>query len=211
MNKNLLDMLRLGAGGYVAASLVTAGRVKLVRIGAYDEVRHRYNQIACLVGATAVQKLSTFPPAGGQGLSTTSEPPHYWLDSLSGDAPVDSAGALFQLAAQGPSQDADKVGYLAFHDQWPQDMWRLPGMPPMRKSLSQALGRVFYDFTNYPAVRIATPAETTVIRRAREGIEQAKQLGFGVYDEPGLEAFLRTLVTARALQFIHEADVSVIR
>lgn len=204
MNANLRNKIELGAGGRIFVSLARDNQVSLVCLGEYDEVRHMYNQMACLIGGAAVQSLRGMPAAPGTVMRSTTLPPHSWIDTFSGDAPVHSEHALFELASQGPSAGADKVGYLAFHNYWPQDMWRLPGVPHMRKCLSESLGRVFYDFLNYPAVRVGGTAETSVMRRVKEGIVAAKRLGYVPYNEPALMQFMETLVAARFLQFIHE-------
>ena len=192
-----------GAGGRIYATIAADNHVRMVCLGDYDTVRYRFNQIACLVGGMAVQTLRTYEPV--KRICNTPDPhPGYWVDGLFATAPVSTPESLFNLAARGPSPDADRVGILGFNDYWPQDMWRLPGIRPFTKCLSQSLGRVFYDCLLYPMVRVGTSAEDTVARRTREAIAEAKRAGYPPYDEAALLSFLETLTSAKCLQFIHE-------
>jgi hypothetical protein len=195
-----------GAGGRLYAAISKDDRVRLVCLGAHEEMRYRFNQIACLVGGVAVQKLLTYPPAPGLVSSAGTPPPGQWEDKLFGVAPVSTPESLFELAARGPNSDSDRVGCLAFSGYWPHDMWRLPGVQPMTKCISESLGRVFYDCLQYPTVRVGTAAEHTVARRTKEAIAAATRAGFTPYDEPGLRQFLEVLTTARFLQFFHEVN-----
>lgn len=203
MAYDLNKTIARGAGGRIYATIAKDNHVKMVCLGDHETVRYWFNQIACLVGGVAVQKLRTYEPE--TSISTGhSNPPGYWVDTLFATAPVSTPESLFSMAARGSSPDADRVGCLAFANHWPQDMWRLPGVRPLTKCLSQSLGRVFYDCIQYPMVRVGTPAEHTVARRTIEAIAAAKLAGYQPHDEPALLRFLAALTSARCLQFSHE-------
>lgn len=206
MTHNIEQKVTRGAGGRIYAVVANEGRVSLVCLGDHATVRYWFDQIACLVGGWAVQTLLTYGPGPTRIMNGAPKPPHHWEDVMFGDAPVGSAESLYQLAARGPSPDADKVGYLAFSDVWPEDMHRIPGVAPLRKSMGQSLGRVFFDCLLYPTVNVGSGAEQTIARRTHEAIVAAKRAGYTPYDEPALIAFLETLTSARALQFFHEVN-----
>jgi hypothetical protein len=204
MAYDLNKTIARGDGGRIYATISTDNHVRMVCLGDHETVRYWFNQIACLVGGMAVQKLRTFPPAPGRVVMPDTKPPGHWEDKLFATAPVSTPESLFNLAARGPSPDADRVGILAFCAYWPQDMWRIPGIQPFTKSVSESLGRVFYDCLQYPMVRVGTSAEQTVARRTHEAIAVAKRAGYPPHDEPALLRFLETLTSARCLQLIHE-------
>lgn len=205
MPHDLNETISRGAGGHIYATIKKDGRVQMVCLGDHETVRYWFNQIACLVGGMAVQTLRTYEPV--KRICNTPDPhPGHWVDSLFSTAPVSTPESLFNLATQGPSPDADRVGILTFNDYWPQDMWRLPGIRPFTKCISQSLGRVFYDCLLYPMVKVGTSAEQTVARRALEAIAAAKAAGYQPYDEPSLQWFLHVLQSATCLHFLHEVN-----
>lgn len=204
MAYDLSRTLARGAGGRIYATISKDEHVKMVCLGDHATVRYWFNQIACLVGGFAVQQLLTYPPAPGRVTTPGAHPAGHWEDKLFATAPVSTPESLFSMAARGPSPDADRVGCLAFSGYWPQDMWRLKGVHPLTKCLSESLGRVFYDCLLYPMVRVGTSAEQTVARRTLEAIAASKLAGYTPYDEPALLRFLEALTSARCLQFIHE-------
>ena len=203
MAYDLNKTIARGAGGRIYATIAKDNRISMVCLGDHETVRYWFNQIACLVGGMAVQKLRTYEPEKRISIGTTPLPGS-WEDKVFATAPVNSPEALYNLAARGPSPDADRVGILGFYSYWPQDMWRLPGIRPFTKCLSESLGRVFYDCLLYPMVRVGTSAEDTVARRTREAIAEAKRAGYPPHDEAALLSFLETLTSATCLQFIHE-------
>lgn len=203
MSYDLNKTIARGRGGRMYATIAKDNYVRMVCLGDHETVRYWFNQIACLVGGVAIQKLRAYPPAGSSAASSAIAP-GFWMDRLFGVAPVSSPESLFELAACGPNPNADRVGCLAFADHWPQDMYRLPGVSPLTKCLSQSLGRVFYDCLQYPMVKVGTAAEHTVARRTREAIAEAKRAGYPPHDEAALLRFLDTLTSARCIQFIHE-------
>lgn len=206
MTRNIEQVVARGAGGRIYAVVSKDGRVSLDCLGDHAKVRYWYNQIACLVGGLALQTVRTYDHAPGTFFHAGTKPPHHWEDTFFGDTPIGSPESLFGLAARGPSPDADKMGYLAFNNCWPQDTWRIPGITPFTKSMSESLGRVFYDCLQYPTVRIGSSAEHTILRRTKEAIAAAKRAGYPPHDESALMEFLETLTSARALQFFHEVN-----
>ncbi|KVP75101.1 hypothetical protein [Burkholderia ubonensis] len=205
MNKHLVEKIENGIGGRIFASVNNGGRLKLVCIGGYEEVRHLYNQMVCLIAGTAMQTLQAcFATAGHSRAAPTGS----WFDHLNGNAEVGTPNTLFHLASQGPSEHADNVGFLAFHDSWPQGMTSLlAGTKAMAKSMD-TLGRVFYDYGNYPMVQVGGAAEVSAVKRVQEGINTAKRAGYVPYKEDDLLKFMETLKSARCLHFLHEVSIA---
>lgn len=192
-----------GAGGHIYATTSVEGRVRMVCLGDHDTVRYWFNQIACLVGGMAVQKLRTYEPV--KRICNVPDPlPGYWVDTLFATAPVSTPESLFSLAAAGPTPDADRVGCLAFSDRWPEGMWRLPGMRTFEKCMSQSLGPLFYNCLKHPTARVGTPVESTVARRVLEATAAAKRAGYPPHNEDALLRFVGTLTSASSLHFLHE-------
>lgn len=201
MNKYLVEKIENGRTGRMYASVFEEGRIRLVCLGSYEEVRHRYNQMACLIGGTAMQTLQACAARG----HSRSAPLGSWFDRLSeGNPAVGTPQNLFELASQGPADRSDCVGYLAFHDDWPiGTTTAVSGTKSMSKSMGE-IGRVVFDYLNYPVVRVGSAAETSAVKRALEGIKAAKLAGFPPYQEEKLLHFMDTLRTARGLHFLHE-------
>jgi hypothetical protein len=204
MNKYLVESIEHGRAGHLYASVYNQGRVSLVCLGSYEAVRHRYNQLACLIAGTAMQTLLACKATG----HTRSAPLGSWFDRLTdGNPAVGTPNTLFELASLGPDDRADCVGYLAFHADWPVGTTTaVSGTASMAKSLGE-IGRVVFDFVNYPMVRLGSAAEVSAVKRAQEGIKASKRAGHTPYQEEHLLNFMETLRTARGLHFLHEVSL----
>jgi hypothetical protein len=204
MNQHLADKIQNGRDGSIYASVCKDGRIRLVRLGSYEEVRHRYNQMACLVAGTAMQTLQALKGVG----HSRSAPPGAWFDRFTdGNPEVGTPNTLFELASNSPCDRADSVGYLAFNDSWPQNIAELSGMQGMVKSMGE-FGRVFYDYLHYPLVPVGSAAEVTAVKRTQDGIKASRRAGYAPFEEDTLLMFLDTLRSARALHFLHEISLA---
>jgi hypothetical protein len=201
MNKYLVEKIAQGRSGHMYASVYSEGRIRLVCLGSYEAVRHRYNQMACLIAGTAMQTLQACKATG----HSRSAPLGSWFDHLTdGNPAVGTPNTLFELASLGPDDRADCIGYLAFHGDWPVGTTTaVSGTAAMAKSLGE-IGRVVFDFANYPMVRLGGAAEVSAVKRAQEGIKASKRAGYPPYQEENLLKFMETLRTARGLHFLHE-------
>lgn len=199
MNAYLTNTLAKAQGGRVFATFSEAGRLQMVCLGEHEDVRHRYNQMACLIAATAMQTL-----LATRGVThSTAAPAGSWFDHLDGNRPVGTPTELFELASQGPSARADAVGYLASRSDWPQAMMTLSGVKNMCKSMVE-VGTVLYYFEAKPSAQVGQSHDVSAIARAKEGIKAAKRAGYTPYNEEVLMQFLQTLDRAKALHFLHE-------
>jgi hypothetical protein len=205
MNKYLVEQIEHGRAGHMYASVYNQGRVSLVCLGSYEAVRHRYNQMACVIAGTAMQTLLACKSTG----HSRSAPLGAWFDRLSdGNPAVGTPNTLFELASLGPDDRADSVGYLAYHLDWPAGTTTaVSGTAAMAKSLGE-IGRVVFDFVNYPMVRLGGKAEVSAVKRAQEGIKASKRAGYVPYQEEHLLKFMETLRTARGLHFLHEVSLA---
>lgn len=204
MNAHLVEKLKRAIGGRIFATVYEGGRLQMVCLGDQEEVRHRYNQLACLIGATAMQTLQACFASSGHSRSA---PPGSWFDHFNGNAAVGTPESLFELAAQGPSAGAEKMGFLAAHKHWPQGMEEnLSGAKAMVKGMAE-LGHVFYFFELRPMVQVGMSNETSTVRRAQEAIKAAKRAGYFPYQEDDLLKFMKTLMSARCLHFLHEVNL----
>ncbi|KVP39933.1 hypothetical protein [Burkholderia ubonensis] len=204
MNEHLVKKLKYAVGGRIFASVNNNGRLQLMCLGTHEEVRHRYNQMACLIGGTAMQTLQTcFTKAG----HSTSAPSGSWFDHLNGNVSVGTPDSLFELATQGPSERADNVGYLTAHNSWPVGMTSLlAGTKAMVKSMGD-VGNVFYFFDHTPTAQVGLSQDVSAVKRAQEGLKTAKRAGYAPYKEDELMKFLETLTSARFLHFFHEVNI----
>lgn len=204
MNTHLVEKLKRAIGGRIFATVYDGGRLQMVCLGDQEEVRHRYNQMACLIGGTAMQTLQACFASAGH---TRSAPPGSWFDHHNGNVPVGTPESLFELASQGPSECAENMGFLVANKHWPQGMEEnLSGAKAMVKGMSE-LGNVFYFFELKPMVQVGMSNDTSTVRRAQEGIKAAKRAGYVPYKEDDLLQFMKTLMSARCLHFLHEVNL----
>jgi len=200
MHQSLLGKMNRCANGRVFASVVEDGKVALVCLGTYPEVRHRYNQMVCLLGGALVQALSTMPSTS---VHSRSAPPGAWFSRTEG-LPLGDADQLFTLAAMPPSEAADTIGYQSFFGDWPVGATTLlSGYKSMVKSLSE-VSNVFYGNDYKSTAQIGCSADVSAVKRAMEALAQAKRKGYAIYEEEALRKFLKTLETGRFIHFFHE-------
>lgn len=200
MHQILRDKINQCESGSIYATVVAGESVTLVRLGSYSEVRHRFNQVVCLLGALVKLNLAASPTAA---LHSRSAPLGTWILRLEG-GPTGDADQLFQLASRGPSAEADCVGYQAFNGDWPVGMLaHLSGFKAMAKSLTE-ISNVFYGSRFKPAAQIGQSQDVSAVKRAKEALVWAKRRGHCVYEEAELAKFLNTLTTARFLHFFHQ-------
>lgn len=203
MDKHLVEKINLGRNSRIYASFNKDGNISLVCIGTYEEVRHRFNQIACLIGGEVMLKLLACAPGS---LHSRSAPPGTWTDRFSGMS-VGSPDELFSLATTSPSERADTVGYLTWHDDWPRGITQLVnGYKAMTKSMAE-ISTVFYAYEYKATATVGGSAEVSMARRFKDALVIAKRKGYAPYEEEALLKFVDTLVTARFLHIFHQVIV----
>jgi hypothetical protein len=202
MHTSLSERIHRGAGGRIYASVKRGAEVHLECLGTYDDVRHRFNQMACLIGAVLLQKLGTHSSAS---VHSRSAAPGTWVDRFEG-RPVGTPEDLYSLAAMPPSEAADSVGYLASHSDWPVGTTSLlSGYKSMAKSMCE-MSNVFFAFENQPTAIVGCSPDVSAVKRVQEAISLAKKKGFVPYEEGALLKFMDTVSTARRLHFFHQVN-----
>jgi len=196
MNQHLVDAINEGYDGQIYASSITGGRVTLERIGFHQEVRHMFNQIACLLAANAMLMRIH------KGYSSEE-----WRDSYGDGQPVGTAEELFAMATEPPSDRMDAIGFLVSHSVWPSGTDRLSGMSMPIKAIAE-MSSVLYSFKFWPSATVGCSAHRSLAKRVNESIAVAKKLGYSPYDEDALIKFSDKLVSAKALHFFHDVYVS---
>ena len=200
MHQPLVDKINKCEGGAVFATVNNAGHIALVRLGSYSEVRHRFNQMTCLIGGAILAALSTVPASASHSRAA---PAGTWIKRWMGGS-VGTADDIFQLAGSPPCDAGDEVGYQAFHGDWPVGtLENLSGYKSMIKSMSE-VSNVFYGTDFKATAQIGLSPEVSAVKRAKEAIALAKSKGHSIYEETELVKFLDTLTTGRFLHFFHQ-------
>jgi hypothetical protein len=200
MHQPLLDKINKCEAGGVFATVNNAGHIALVRLGSYSEVRHRFNQMACLIGGGILAKRASVSPSASHSRAA---PAGTWIKRWEG-SPVGTLDDMFQLAGSPPCEASDCVGYQAFHGDWPVGtLQHLSGYKAMISSMSE-VSNVFYGNEYKPAAQIGQSQDVSAVKRAKEAIAIAKRKGHSIYEEAELVKFLDTLTTARFLHFFHQ-------
>lgn len=200
--KILTETVNNGAGARIYASFNDGGHIRLECIGNYDEVRHRYNQMACLIGAVAMERLLPLSPAHSRAA-----PPGSWVCRIEGQ-PLGTPGELFSLAAADTNlAGADRVGFNTWHGNWPHGMFsQLSGYKLMSNCTAELAG-LFYGFQFKATVQVGCSQDSSAAKRTREAIVRAKKNGYTVHNEADLLRFLDTLEKARFLHFFHQVNL----
>lgn len=196
MNQNLQKKINLGHTGHIYATHIESGQINLVRVGSYNEVRHRYNQMSCLIGAKAMRTLSRTPG------HSRSAPPGSWFDHYDPTYGDFTDAMVLSAACQPPNELSDRVGYLAWGTHWPLGLSSLSGMKNMERSMSE-VGNVFYGYQWHPTVAAGGSAETSAVKRVKEALDELKREGREVYQEAELLQFMKLLTTAKSIHFFH--------
>ncbi len=205
MNEHMLKRIQSGAPGSIYATVLKEEKVCLVRVGSYDEVRGRYNQMACLIGAISMRALQEKHP---KALHSTAALPGTWVDRFGEGRPISSPAELFDAAGQPPSSFGDSVGFLAYHADWPHNAERLlSGMQNACKAMSN-LADVFYQPTFRSSVTVGGSMEVSAVRRVQEALKVAKKEGRPVFEEEKLLEFMDLVVNAKFLHLFHEVASS---
>jgi hypothetical protein len=194
MQSHTLDTIRRRESGRIFASINKAGEISLISLGTFPEVRHRFNQVVCLVGAFIQLKLRerAAPP-----MHSRSAAPGTWTNRCDG-APVGDVEQLLQLASAGPSEASDRVGYQAVSSgDWPVGATTI-------LSGFKLSSDVFYGSDYKPSSQIGQSHDLSACKRAKEALAIAKLRGNTIYEEQKLVEFLDTLATGRFLHFFHQ-------
>ena len=203
MQAHTLDTIRRRECGRVFASINKSGEISLISLGTFPEVRHRFNQVVCLVGALIQLKLRecAAPP-----MHSRSAVPGTWTNRWDG-APVGDVEQLLQLASAGPSEASDRVGHQAVSSgDWPVGTTTiLSGFKLSLKALSE-VSDVFYGSDYKPSSQIGQSHDLSACKRAKEALAIAKRRGNTIYEEQKLVEFLDTLETGRFLHFFHHVQ-----
>lgn len=202
MHQPLRDKIASYSNGRVYASVFKDGIVSLICLGSYEDVRHRYNQMVCLLGGAIQLKLATVSPSASHSRSAA---PGSWFARFDGTE-LGGPQELFATAAMQSSDFADIVGYQTFFGDLPVGtLMHLTGYKSVAKSLSE-VSNVFYGSENKPTAQVGCSADVSAAKRTRESIVVAKRHGHTIFEEQALLHFLHMLETARFLHFFHQVQ-----
>lgn len=204
MNEYLVKKINAGLRGQIYVTRLRDEKICLERVGSHEEVRFWYNQMACLIGGMAMRTLQASYP---KPLRPGGVLPGTWTDSVGEEKSAFTAELLTEAACQPPSDLADRIGYLAWHNDWPYGITNLSGMQNMCKSMSE-VGSIIYGFYYRSSVSVGGSTDTSAVKRVKEALKAAKKAGKEVYREERLLQFLDTLLEARFLHFYHEVSVA---
>lgn len=200
MNQILKEKIDLGRPAHIYATVVQDKKIGLVRIGSYDEIRHRYNQMACLIGAKAMRALS-----GSTRITAMGKPWGSWSDFYNSSAAPFSEAMVWSTACQPPSDLGDALGHNAFADRWPYGIADLPGMKHMCKSMAE-IGNVFYGYDWNSSATTGRSFDASTVKRAQEALTELHRDGRTAYQEEDLLQFMALISSARALHLFHKVQ-----
>ena len=203
MNEYLVKKINSGLRGQIYATRLRDEKICLERVGRHEEVRFWYNQMACLIGGSAMRLLKASYPTP---LRSGGVLPGTWTNRFSDGKEALNDEQLLEAACQAPSEFSDMVGYLAWHDDWPYAISNVSGMQNMCKSMSE-VGNIVYGFDYKATVQVGGSTETSAVKRVKEALKELKKSGRTVYQEDRLLAFLETLLNSRFLHFYHEVSI----
>lgn len=199
MNEILARKIAEAHGGSVFVTKKDQHRISLVRMGTYEEVRQRFNQMVCLIAAYAMHQLVT---GGSTASHSKSAPLGSWTDRFTGK-PIGDYEALFQQAAALPTLYWDTIGFQAFYGDFPLGLSKLPRMARAGETLTK-LANVFYGMQCRAVEQIGLTEYVSVNKRLEEAIALAKKLGYAPFEEAKLVQFGKSLSNDAFIQFAHE-------
>ena len=216
MHPTIADKVKYGQGARVFAVLEEADHLRMECLGDFNEVRYRFNQMACLAGAALMSQLQDAAGLGAMdverlqaaadaGHATSTPVAGTWTDRLMSKRII-SPARLYVLAATGPSDEADTIGAMVRLNDWPQGTESLKGVKHLCTSM-QEIGDLFFSSKDHPMVRAGRAQERSAVKRVEEAIVQASHSGFYVVDKAGLLHFMDRYARARHLQLIHTVDI----
>lgn len=203
MNEYLVKKISAAQPASVYATVVKDGLIELKRIGSHEDVRFWYNQMACLIGATAMRTLQA---AYSAPFHSKGAMPGLWTDRFASNVIIESPETLVDAACQAPSDFTDAIGYLAWHDDWPHGTLTISGMKNMSKSMCE-LGNIVYGYDFKASVGVGGSAETSAVKRVTGSLKDLNRRGITAYKQDELCAFLDLLLTARFLHIFHQVSV----
>ena len=201
MHNHMEDKIKHGRGTQVYATHDTGGVRRLVLVGDFDTVRYHFNQMAALVGGHAMALVLDLASAPGAGAGF---PTGAWTDRVSGRRIV-LPSECFELAANGPSDDADLIGAMARFKDWPDGLEALPSTKHLCTSMGE-VGDLFYATRDTLLVRAGRAQERSTVKRVEEALKEAKSKGYSVMNEEGLRTFMKHYAEAKYLQAIHSVE-----
>ena len=201
MHSHMEEKIKHGRGTKVYAMHDGGGLRRLVLVGDFDEVRHHFNQMACLAGGHAMAQLlaAAHAPGAAAGLPTGA-----WTDRVSRNSIV-LPSDCYDLAACGPSDAADLLGAMARFKDWPDGIETLPGTKHLCTSMGE-VGDLFYASRDTYLVRVGRAQERSAVKRVEEALKEVKRLGYSVANDASLLAFMKHYAEAKYLQTIHTVE-----
>lgn len=203
MHAHIAEKIKYGNGTRVFALLDEGGLLRLTCMGDFDSIRYRFNQMACLIGGVAMEQLLL---ASGSVRGLGVDPLGTWKDRTT-RTHIGPPTYLWDLAARGPSPEADLVGAMVWFGDWPDGLEDIPGTKHLVSSMAE-VGGLFYDSRSNPIVRAGRAQERSALKRLEEALVTVKRKGFRIADEDQLLKFMSTCANAKHLQLIHTIDVS---
>lgn len=216
MNPVIAEKVKYGQGSRVFAVLDDVDHLRMVCLGEFNEVRYRFDQMACLAGALLMSQLQTAAGIGAMqvaqlqadadlGKVPSPLPSGTWIDRATLKA-IMAPSVLYALAAAGPSDGADTIGAMVRMNMWPEGTESVKGTKHLCTSMSE-IGDLFFKSKDHPVVRAGRAQERSAVKRVEEAIADAKRHGFSVADEAGLLKFMDRYSRAKYLQLVHTVDI----
>lgn len=201
MENHMEEKMTYGRGARVFALLDEGGIRRLVCLGDFDEVRHHFNQMACLAGGHAMAQLlaAAYAPGAPVGLPTGA-----WTYRTTGQTIV-LPSDCYALASYGPSNAGDILGAMARFNDWPNGIETLRGTKHLCTSMSE-IGDLFYQTRDTYMVRAGRAQERSAVKRVEEALMVVKTMGYTVTGQEGLLNFMKHYAEAKYLQLIHKVD-----
>lgn len=192
---HIKETIEAGQDGVMLTTAYRDNKLVLKKIGTYGQVRHMYNQAACLLGALAMVKITR-----SRGKS-----PEWNLPSA--NHTLRDLPEIFELICRDePCTLADTIGSAIRYHQWPQDAASLPGMRNAFKAL-MALGTVLHSYQCLPSITVGGAAWLSLKKRVLDAIAVAHYYGFCPFKENELIEFLEHLYEAKTIQFCHLTEL----
>lgn len=192
---HIKETIEAGQSAIILATTYRHPKLVLKKIGTYGQVRHMYNQAACLLGALAMVKITR-----SRGKS-----PEWNLPSA--NHTLRDLPEIFELICRDePCTLADTIGSAIRYHQWPQDAASLPGMRNAFKALME-LGTVLHGYQFLPSITVGGASWLSLKKRVLDAIAVAHDYGFYPFEETKLIEFLEQLYEAKTLQVCHLTEL----
>lgn len=201
MNKLITEKLERYQSAHIYATYVNDEKISLVRLGSYDEFRHRYNQMVGLIGAKGMRALKGATPG------STYMPRGSWSDYYNPNFSFEES-LVREAVCQPPSELGDKLGLQGYSEHWPLGLANMAGMKNAIKSMGE-VGNVFYSHGWRTHSSLSRSMDLSAVKRAEEGLAELHREGRTAYQEEQLLEFMKLMTTARELHLYHSVPTAL--